>query len=338
MEVILPGTPHVVFPMGDASRVGEARRHAAQPAAGLALDDTTAGKLALVVTELGNNLVRHACGGRLLIAARQQDQPEVEVLALDDGPESPIRRARSPTGSRPAAPGHGPGRRAPAGQRFRPALRAGRGHRAPDARAFVGTAPPRAAFHCGAVMFCAPGEQVCGDAWALALDGAQAALLSAAGLGHGPQAAEASQAAVAQFARAPFDGLALQLDRMHGGLRITRAAAATLALLAGASMQMAGAGNVSARLLSGTHNKSFAAQHGTLSLQVRRFSPVGTEWPPHAVAVLHSDGLQSRWASEPLAPLVARDPSLLAAWLVRDNLRGCDDVTVLVVQRNADGR
>ena len=57
MEVIRPGTPHVPFPMGDASRVGEARRHAAQLAARLALDDTTAGRLALVVTELGNNLV-----------------------------------------------------------------------------------------------------------------------------------------------------------------------------------------------------------------------------------------------------------------------------------------
>ena len=339
MEVICAGTPHALFPMGDASRVGEARRHAAQLSARLALDETTAGRLALVVTELGNNLVRHAQAGRLLIAQRQHDQPEVEVLALDDGPgiANPARALVDgfSTGGTPGT-GLGAVRRLASDFDL---------HSEPGVGTVVlarvrpeGLRRTPQAFRWGAVMLCAPGERVCGDAWALALDGASAAVLMADGLGHGPQAAEASQAAVAQFAQAPFAPLASQLERMHGALRITRGAAASLAWLEPGRLSLAGAGNIATRLVSGTHSKSLAAQHGTLGLQVRRFEPVHTDWPPHAVAVLHSDGLQSRWAAEPLAPRVARDPALLAAWLVRGNLRGRDDATVLVVQRNTNGR
>ncbi|GHC88842.1 TorS-related protein [Pseudorhodoferax aquiterrae] len=338
MEVIRPGTPHVLFPMGDASRVGEARRHAAQLATQLALDATTAGRLALVVTELGNNLVRHARGGRLLIAQRQLGQPEVEVLALDDGPGiADTARALADGYSTGGTPGTGLGavRRLASDFDLHSELGVGTVLLArvrPEAHR---RAP--AAWRWGAVMLCAPGEQACGDAWALALDSARAAVLVADGLGHGPQAAEASQAAVAQFVRAPFAPLTEQLDRMHGALRITRGAAGSLALLEPAGVQLAGAGNIATRLVSGTHSKSLAPQHGTLGVQARHFEPVHTEWPPHAVAVLHSDGLQSRWRAEPLAPLVARDPALLAAWLLHGHLRGRDDATVLVLQRNTHG-
>lgn len=338
MEVILPGTPHVLFPMGDASRVGEARRHAAQLAAQLGLDETTAGRLALVVTELGNNLVRHAEGGRLLIAQRQRDQPEVELLALDDGPGiADTARALADGFSTGGTPGTGLGAVRRLASDFDLHSEPGVGTVLLARVRPEGFRRQPAAFRWGAVMLCAPGEQVCGDAWAMALDGARAAVLVADGLGHGPHAAEASQAAVAQFMRAPFAPLTEQLDRMHAALRITRGAAGSLALLEPASVQLAGAGNIATRLVSGTHSKSLAPQHGTLGVQARRFEPVQAEWPPHAVAVLHSDGLQSRWQAEPLAPLVARDPALLAAWLVRGNLRGRDDATVFVLQRSVHG-
>jgi anti-sigma regulatory factor (Ser/Thr protein kinase) len=57
---VIRGTFHAVFPMGDASRVGEARRHAAELAHDCGFDEVAAGRLALIVTELGTNLLRHA--------------------------------------------------------------------------------------------------------------------------------------------------------------------------------------------------------------------------------------------------------------------------------------
>ncbi|KQP44192.1 ATP-binding protein [Pseudorhodoferax sp. Leaf274] len=339
MEVIQAGTPHTLFPMGDASRVGEARRHAALLAQRLGLDDTAAGRLALVVTEMGNNLVRHAKAGRLLIAQRQQGQPEVEVLALDDGPGiADTARALADGFSTGGTPGTGLGAVRRLASDFDLHSEPGVGTVVLARVRPEGLRRPPAAFRWGALTLCAPGELVCGDAWALALDGARAAVLLADGLGHGPHAAEAAQAAVAQFANAPFAALAGQLERMHAALRITRGAAASLALLEAGSLQLAGAGNIASRLVSGTHSKTLAPQNGTLGVQVRRFEPVRADWPPHAVAVLHSDGLQTRWQAEPLAPLVARDPSLMAGWLLRGNLRGRDDATVVVLQRNTHGR
>ncbi|MEP6504282.1 MAG: anti-sigma regulatory factor, partial [Betaproteobacteria bacterium] len=78
---------HQVHDMNEPSQVGEARRSSVLMAARLAFDEQTCGRLALVVTELGTNLVRHARGGRLLVAVRAQPGGDVvEVLAVDTGP------------------------------------------------------------------------------------------------------------------------------------------------------------------------------------------------------------------------------------------------------------
>lgn len=332
------GTPHALFPMGDASRVGEARRHAAQLAAQAGLDSTSAGRLALIVTELGNNLLRHARAGRLLIAARRQGLPEVEVLALDDGPGiADTERALADGFSTGGTPGTGLGAVRRLSSDFDLHSEPGVGtvllaRVRPD-----GLRPPVLAFRWGAIALCAPGETACGDAWALALDGQRAAVLLADGLGHGPLAGEAAQAALAQFERTPFAPLPEQLTRMHAALRSTRGAAASLALFEPGHLLLAGVGNIATRLVSGTYDKSLLPQHGTLGVQARKFEQVRADWPAHAVAVLHSDGLQTRWPGAALAPLITRDPTLMAAWLLRGHLRGRDDATVLVLQRNVHG-
>src|SRR4051794_24710081 len=67
-------------------QAGEARRRAATMASSLRLDETTAGRLALVVTECANNLWKHAHGGEILLNPLGLEDPGVEVLALDKGP------------------------------------------------------------------------------------------------------------------------------------------------------------------------------------------------------------------------------------------------------------
>jgi anti-sigma regulatory factor (Ser/Thr protein kinase) len=335
MEVI-HGAAHTVFPMGDASRVGEARRHAAGLAATLGWDETSAGRLALIVTELGNNLVRHASAGRLLLATRGGNAPDIEVLSIDEGPGiGDTARALGDGFSTGGTPGTGLGavRRladefdlhseVPAGTVIVARVRR-QGERA-----------PQRAFRFGVVGVCAPGETVSGDGWALALDGPRAALLVADGLGHGPLAAEAAQAAVAQFAKAPFLPLSESLALGHAALRVTRGAAAAyvLADAKAASLRCAGAGNITTRMVSGTADKTLLSQHGTLGVQIRKPESIEATWPDHAALVLYSDGVQTRWPATLLAPLLKRDLSLGAAWLLRHHLRGRDDATVLLLHR-----
>src|SRR5688572_25662780 len=59
--------PHLSFPVGDPSHVGEARRAAVALAEVAGFGETDSGRVALVATELGTNLSRHAQMGSLLI-------------------------------------------------------------------------------------------------------------------------------------------------------------------------------------------------------------------------------------------------------------------------------
>src|SRR5215208_4283743 len=69
----------------DGSAIGNARRTAVTVAEGLGFSDTLTGKVALVVTELATNLVRHAGGGTLLVQTGSLDGG-LELVALDRGP------------------------------------------------------------------------------------------------------------------------------------------------------------------------------------------------------------------------------------------------------------
>lgn len=334
MEVIV-GSLHTVFPMADASCVGEARRHAAQLAHECGLGEVRAGALALVVTELATNLLRHATKGRLLLATRPA-RAEVEVIAIDEGPGIPdVERSLGDGFSTAGTPGTGLGAVRRLAQDF-DIHSAVPGGTVIVARVRAGDAPPpEGAFCAGAVSLAAPGERVCGDGWAFALGGERAFLLVADGLGHGPDAAEAAQAAIAVFTEQPMREPREQLREVHAGLRHTRGAAVMMlsADAAAGSVRSAGAGNVVGRLVSGTSDRSILSQHGTAGVTIRSPEEVATPWPPHALLLVCSDGIETRWKPEMLAPVLGRDPTLAAALLARDHCRGRDDATVAVLRR-----
>src|SRR5690606_24071506 len=122
-------------------------------------------------------------------------------------------------------------------------------------------------------------------------------VMVADGLGHGPVAAEASTTAITLFDRMPGRAPAEVLEEAHQAMRSTRGAAVATVTLDAAtgSLVFCGAGNIAGRLISGHGDHSLMSQHGTLGLQIRRLQEVRHDWPPHAIVVLHSDGLQTRW-------------------------------------------
>lgn len=341
--------------MDDASRVGEARRHAAQAVASLGWSEIDAGRLALVVTELCTNLQRHAKNGRLLVAVRPghggpDTADEVELISIDEGPGIPdIALAMRDGHSSGSTPGTGLGavRRlandfdihsaVPEGTvsvaRVRPAPAAAGGSAA--------LATPRPALQIGAVCLPAPHETVSGDGWAAAVHGAQAGALAtltvlmADGLGHGPEAAKASQAATDAFATAPTDDLGEILQRVHRELKTTRGAAVCALRVdtQRATISYTGAGNVMGRVVSGVFDKAIITQPGTAGLQIRKPETNSLELPPHAVTVIYSDGIESRWSQDAIRALLQKDPTLMAAALLRDHTRHRDDATVVVIRQ-----
>ncbi|WP_236599922.1 ATP-binding protein [Ramlibacter alkalitolerans] len=325
---------HAVFPMEDTSRVGEARRHAAQLAEDCGLDETDAGRLALVVTELGTNLARHAVKGRMLLSPRPARR-EVEVIAVDEGPGIlDLERSMGDGYSTGGTPGTGLGAVRRLSRHF-DIHSSVPGGTVVLARVGTGVAQDSQAACTGAVSIAAPGERVCGDGWGFALHGDIAALVVADGLGHGPDAAEAAAAALEAFAEDPLASPSLLLERTHQRLRSTRGAAVMLlqADAATGTVRSAGAGNVMARLVSGVSDRAILGQHGTAGVTIRTPEEQSIPWPDHALLVVFSDGIESRWPAALLAPLLGRDPALAAAVLVRDHCRGRDDATVAVLRR-----
>ena len=57
-------------------------------------------------------------------------------------------------------------------------------------------------------------------------------------------------------------------------------------------------------------------------------------WGDHALLVMHSDGVSSRWQIARYPGLPARHPSLVAGVLYRDWSRGRDDVTIVAVRQH----
>ncbi|CAN5350136.1 anti-sigma regulatory factor [soil metagenome] len=331
------GSVHTVFPMEDISRVGEARRHAVQLANLSEFDEVTTGRVALVVTELGTNLVKHATKGRLLIATRgyADRASEIEVLSMDEGPGIlDIERSMRDGFSTAGTPGTGLGAvkrladdfdmvsASPSGTLVVARVRA-RQHRG------------EGIFRFGTVAIAAPGEKVSGDGWMLATDGSKANAFMVDGLGHGPMAEEAAKTAIDHFQKRPFHDLAALMQSAHEMLRPTRGAAVAAASLdSDASVILSlGAGNVVLRVCSGVSDRTLLTQQGTVGLSIRKPEVVSTPWPAHAVLVLHTDGVMQRWPRVAVDPLLVRDPSLTAALLVRDFCRGRDDATVMVVRR-----
>jgi len=339
---VIAGWTHQAFPIDDASRIGEARRHAALAVAGMAWNEVDAGRVALVITELGTNLLRHARKGRLLIAVRPQ-MHEVEVVSIDEGPGiANLALSMQDGHSSGSTPGTGLGavRRlatefdihsaVPEGTVCVARVREARGRGA-------GETPGAQRLRIGAMCLPAPFESVSGDAWAAAASDAGDSfnVLLVDGLGHGPEAAKAAQAATEAFAEAPAREVREAVQQLHQRLQTTRGAAVCVLGLdtEGERIAWSGAGNIVGRVLSGTFDKTFVTQHGTAGMQIRKPETATMELPPHALVVLHSDGIETRWHAERIRPLLQKDPTLVAAVLLRDHTRHRDDATVVVLRR-----
>ena len=322
----------------EESQVGEARRLAVAAAQSVGFDEQESGRVAIVVTELCTNLLKHAVGGELLCGEFSRGGATgIECLALDRGSgvrnlANALRDGFSTAGSA----GNGLGAIARLSQATDIYSTPGKGTavlarlvRRSEERATVIERPL-----VGVVGLALAGETVSGDAWAVTHAGEVLTALVADGLGHGPLAATAAHAAVAAFRRQNGDP-AEQLSHVHAALKSTRGAAASIVRIPkGADpIVFAGVGNVVGAIVENGHARRMVSYNGTLghvARTIRSFSyPAGES----AVIVLASDGLATGWDMNDYPGLAERDPTVIAGVLYRDFFRKRDDVTVLAARR-----
>lgn len=328
--------PYLCITVAEASQVGEARRASARLAADIGLDSTRSGRLALAVTELGNNLARYATGGRILLGCSGPDNaPSIDVISVDSGPGIPdLPRCMADGYSTGGTPGTGLGAVKRLSDSFSAYSTADTGTVILSRIERQGAeTKPYGPFEVAGISLAAPGQYVSGDGWSFRAEGNVGRVLVADGLGHGPDAAAASDTARACFDSA--GGLPSQwIFAAHAAMRSTRGAAVAMAELdaAARTITFAGAGNIAGRVVSGLGDRSLVSQHGTAGIQIRKVSDVVYPWPEHACLVLHSDGITGRWTLADDSSLLQCDVAVIAAWLLRDHSRGRDDATVVVVR------
>jgi anti-sigma regulatory factor (Ser/Thr protein kinase) len=330
-----------VVAVHDATQAGAARRLASDLAARLLLDPTVAGKVAIVVTEAATNLAKHATHGEILLRAVSHGETRgIGILALDRGPGmTNLGQCLGDGFSTAGSPGTGLGAIARQASVF-DIYSSQRGTVLMADVWARDEARNGTRVEVGVVSLSKPGEDVCGDAWAVSPDqeGGRSLVMVVDGLGHGAGAAEAARAAIDTFhAHAPHVSPAAMLERMHEALRPTRGAAAGVAEMdRGAGViRFGGIGNISAAVITDAGQRNMVSHHGTLGHDVRKIQEFSYPWPSGAPVVLHSDGIGTRWSYDAYPGLVAHHPMVAAGVFYRDFRRERDDATVVVLRESA---
>ncbi len=326
------------YTVTEQSQVGEARRRISGLTERLGFDETAREKVAIVVTELATNLIKHGGGGELVMRPLvTAGQTGIELLALDQGPGMAniaecLRDGYSTTGSL----GQGLGSIQRQSTDFQLYTVPGMGT-VLLAELWPRVAPTVTAspFFWGAIDRPKPGEEVSGDGWLCHTTASRCTLLLSDGLGHGPLAAAATEQAIQTFQAAPARTALAHVESIHGALQSTRGAAVAVAEVVGEQVNFVGLGNISGRICNATTARHLLSQHGIAGHQARKIQPFTQEWSKGSLLILHSDGLTTRWNLEAYPGLVHRHPSLIAGVLYRDFARKTDDATVVVVKERA---
>jgi anti-sigma regulatory factor (Ser/Thr protein kinase) len=341
--------------------VPRARRAARALAAAQGFGAADAESVALAATELATNLVRYARGGSLTLTPVAgpggAGGAGVQIESHDAGPGiGDLARAMQDGFSTGGGLGSGlPGLRRLMDE-F--AVESGAAGTTIVARKWADRAPrggspgappgetgsggdPTTSLRVGAASRPYPGESANGDGWAATWDGAACRLTVVDGLGHGPEAAAATRAALDALAARPALAPGDALRACHVALGSTRGAAVSVARIEPTlhRLSFAGVGNVEARLWAN-------GPAGRASRPIAYRGIVGTALPTVRVAeydladgwllILHTDGVSARFELDPAGSGTSPgggggiDPQALAETLLARWGRQTDDATAVV--------
>ncbi|TCB94486.1 transcriptional regulator [Micromonospora zingiberis] len=319
----------------ESGSAGSAVRRAAERLGGqLGLPDGRIADLAIVAAELTSNLIKHAEDGVLLLRpVRRELDAGVELVAVDSGPgmadlTDSARDGHSTTGTL----GIGLGAIVRQSSWFDAYSRPGRGTViAVQVLADPETERP----WVGGLTRPLTGEPVSGDGYAWRVVGERRQVLVTDGLGHGPLAAAASDAALTAFRAAPASSPADVVGHLHRALSHTRGAALAVAEPdpAAGLLRYAGLGNI-----AGVVTTRDGRQRGLVSLpgiaghQRPTIRQYDYPFDADSLLIMHSDGVVDRWRLADYPGLVGRSPLVVAATLLRDAGVRRDDAGVLVAR------
>lgn len=177
-----------------------------------------------------------------------------------------------------------------------------------------------------------PGESANGDAWTVQWHNGACRIAVIDGLGHGPDAAAAAQAAVAALAAQPQLLPEAALRICHDALRGTRGAAISVGTVdaAGSQLTYAGVGNVEAHLWGASQRQRLIAYRGIVGTILPTLRTFTLDLPPAWLLIVHTDGISARFTLPAPGEGLPEDHQQFANELLLHRGRQTDDATVVV--------
>jgi len=329
----------VILYVRDVSQVADARRATRRLTDSVAFPDDVAGKVAIIVTELATNMIKHTThGGEIILKALEIDGTSgIEVVAVDRGPGiGNVAEAMRDGFSTAGGSGTGLGAISRMSDVFdihslprlgtvilsRVWLRPLRNH---DLWLNRGA---------DAICLPKPGEEVAGDGWSIREAPPYLELMVVDGLGHGPLAAEAAIAAMHVFRTASQRSPAKIIQEAHLALRSTRGAAMATARVDCVRREVlfSGVGNITAAIMATSDIRRMVSSDGVVGDNVYRIDERSYPLGGGSLVVMHSDGITSHWSVADYPGLLLKHPGVIGGVLLRDFARGIDDATALVAR------
>jgi anti-sigma regulatory factor (Ser/Thr protein kinase) len=315
------------------SEIGMVRRAARDAAVGAGLGEENAGRAALVATEAASNLVRHAQHGAIFVRALEPlEGSGVEILSVDRGPGiADVERAMQDGYSTRSGPGQGLGAMRRMADELTVDSRPGEGT---ILVARIGGGAAASRVQVGGLT-AALTPDGCGDAFAVEAISTGVRLFVADGLGHGPDAETAAQAALRAFRKRAEENLVDLFQTFDRELRGTRGAAVAVADLdvAAKVVHYVGIGNIVGVLIGHAGSRNMISHNGIVGHSMRR--PQVFDYPVDGAAtlILHTDGITQRWKPAALVDRPTLHPTVIAGRLWRSEARGRDDAGIVVLRQ-----
>ncbi|WP_347841243.1 ATP-binding SpoIIE family protein phosphatase [uncultured Draconibacterium sp.] len=336
------------------SDVGICRRKSVSLAKQLGFDEVKTGEIAIVVTELVTNVLKH--GGRqgkiLVCEVKTNDgQKAIEVWCCDSGPGIPdIEKAIKDGFSNKVSlgigmgsirrfsdefeinPNHSPFKNNDALNGLEQYTTCIRTLKWVPAKKWIGS---NRALSIGAVSRSKPGEKLNGDCYVvnhIAATNTVAAVID--GLGHGKEAHMASQLAREQIIMKSGQPVNMLLQHMNAGTRGTRGLVASVVSIDTErnKLQFSGIGNIEGFVVTSGEKKNLLSYGGIIGHNMRTPRVFDYDFNPGDYLCMSSDGITSRWRPEDIN--WNDHPQSIAERLLINYSRDNDDATILIIRYN----
>ena len=180
-----------------------------------------------------------------------------------------------------------------------------------------------------------PRETVCGDGYRVKETASHTIIFFGDGLGHGPKAREAIDAAGDFFSACKATDPVDIIREMHENIRKTRGLVGTIVTCSTANQEwrICGVGNIFTKMYTGMEGRNYMPYNGTIGLNLPG-SMNSSSFPVenNQYLIMCSDGIQTRWDLSKYPSILKYDNTVLAAAIYKDFTRGNDDASVLVAK------